>query len=132
MDQAENADEPEEQSAPVADSPYAVTIDNARVTTDYDGNPAVVITYSFTNNSNETQSFATACNETVYQNGVECSMGFGTDYDSSGYMQKVKPGATTSCELLYNLQDTTTPIDVEVEEFLSFGDELLAQKSFTL
>lgn len=132
VDQAENANESEEQPAPVANSPYVVSIDSARVTTDYDGNPAVVITYTFTNNSDETESFATACSETVYQNGVECSMGFGTDYNSDGYMQKVKPGATTTCELLYNLQDTTTPIDVEVEEFMSFGDELLAQKTFTL
>ncbi len=131
-DQAENTDESEGQPAPATDSPYVVSIDNARVTTDYDGNPAVVITYTFTNNSDETQSFATACNETVYQNGVECSMGFGTDYESGGYMQKVKPGATSSCELLYNLQDTTSPVDVEVGELFSFGDELLAQKTFTL
>ena len=39
---------------------YGVTIDGCRVTEDYQGNPAAVVTYTFTNNSDEATSPAVA------------------------------------------------------------------------
>ena len=121
---------PEEQAA---DAKYAVTIDGAQLTTDYDGKPAAIVTYTFTNNSDEEESFATACSADVYQNGVECQMAMGVegDYDSGTYMQKVQPGATNQVQLAYQLQDTS-PIDVKVEELFNFEDVVLAEKTINL
>lgn len=129
-DQATTDGEAAPEEAP-ADSEYVVTIDGAQLTTDYEGKPAAVVTYTFTNNSDEEEAFATACSADVYQNGVECQLAIGADYDSGTSMQKVQPGATTQVQLAYQLQDTS-PIDVKVEELFSFDDVVLAQKTFNL
>lgn len=128
---SESAEKAESQTAPAASSAYVVTIDGARVTTDYDGDPAVVITYGFTNNSNENTCFASACSANVFQNGVQCPLAFGTDYDSGTSMQQVQPGGTNHPELMYEIEGTS-PIEVEVEDFMSFDDTILAKKTFTL
>jgi copper(I)-binding protein len=112
-------------------SDYAVTIDSARIVQDYEGKDAVAITYTFTNNSDEAQSFAVACTEDVYQNGVELDLAITTDVDTSASMNKVKPGASIQVEQVYVLQDMS-PVDVEVFELFSLDNTMLAQKEFTL
>ena len=46
---------------------YGVTIDDCRVTEDYQGNPAAVVTYTFTNNSDEATSPAVAVHAKAFQ-----------------------------------------------------------------
>jgi copper(I)-binding protein len=114
-----------------AQSDYAVTIDSARVVQDYEGKDAVAITYTFTNNSDEAQSFMVACTEDVYQNGVELDLAVVDGVDSSASMNKVKPGASIQVEEAYVLQDMS-PVDVEVYELFSLDNTMIAQKEFTL
>ena len=40
-------------------------------------------------------------------------------YDSSAYMTDVRPGTTIDVQEAFSLQDTTSPIEVEVSEWLS-------------
>lgn len=131
-DQATTDESASSEEAP-ADSEYAVTIDGAQLTTDYDGKPAAIVTYTFTNNSDEEEAFGTACSADVYQNGVECqlAMGVDADYESGSSMQKLQPGATSQVQLAYELQDTS-PIDVKVEEAFTFDDVVLAEKTIDL
>jgi hypothetical protein len=110
---------------------YTVTIDGARVEQDYDGANAVVITYTFTNNSSDAQSFMLATSEDVYQNGVELDSAYISGLDSSASMNKVKPGSSTTIEKAYALQDMS-PVDVEIYELFSLDKVLLAEKQFTL
>ena len=118
------------ESAPAAE--YAVSIDGCRVTEDYEGNPAAVITYTFTNNSEEATSPAVALHEKVFQNGVQLEMAIGTDSEDGGKsMNEVKPGASITYELSYALEDESD-ITVEVEELISFSDEVLAEKTFSV
>lgn len=49
---------------------YAVEIKSAVVTQDYDGNPAVVVTYSWTNNSSDTTTPMASVSTSVFQNGI--------------------------------------------------------------
>ena len=99
---------------------YGVTIDGCRVTEDYQGNPAVVVTYTFTNNSDEATSFMVALYPKVFQN-----------WDSEKYSSDVKPGSSTTVEMGYALEDMSD-ITVEVEELLSFSDAVLAEQTFSL
>lgn len=119
----------EAESAPESD--YVVTIDGARVTTDYNGDPCVVISFTFTNNSEETTSMASAVYPRVFQNGIECEMAFGTDYDSGGYSADLRPGASIQTELAYELTDMSE-IEVEVSDLFSWDDTVLAYQVFTL
>lgn len=110
---------------------YGVTIDGCRVTEDYQGNPAAVVTYTFTNNSDEATSFMVALYPKVFQNGVELGTAIGSDWDSEKYSSDVKPGSSTTVEMGYALEDMSD-ITVEVEELLSFSDAVLAEQTFSL
>ncbi len=119
-----------EQSEPT-EAAYGVTIDGCRVTEDYEGNPAAVITYTFTNNSDEATSFMVALYPKVFQNGVELDTAIGSDWDSNKYTSDVKPGSSTTVEIGYALEDMSD-VTVEVEELLSFSDTILAEQTFSL
>ena len=129
-DSGEAAQEQEEQE-PAVDSDYQVSIDGARLTEDYEGNQAIVITYTWTNNSDENTSFGVACNETVFQNGVELEVTVAADdsIDSGKYLAEVQPGATTTVDMVYALEDESE-VEVEVTELVSLVDTVLASATF--
>lgn len=108
---------------------YGVAIDGCRVTEDYEGKPAAVVSYTFTNNSDDAVSFAVALNPQVFQNGVQLNTAIGADWDSEKYLSDVKPGASTTVEIGYKLEDESD-ITVEVTELISFDDTVLAEQTF--
>lgn len=110
-------------------SEYEVTIDSASMTTDYEDNPALVVNYTWTNNSDEATSFAVAFDETCFQNGVEREMAIVSDVDTSNYMNEVQPGSTAEVTLCYELEDESE-VTVEVKELFNLDDTVLAEKTF--
>lgn len=115
-----------------AESDYAVTIDALSPATDYEGNPAVVVTYTWTNNSDESTSAMAAVIAKAFQNGVQLESAIVKDkIDNDGYMAEVKPGAGTTYQMAYLLDDQSD-VTVEVSELISFDDTLLAEQVFTL
>lgn len=126
---AEGAQQAEE--AEQAQSEYVVTIDGCTVTTDYEGAPAIIVDFTFTNNSEEDTSFAVACNQKAFQNGVQLESAVVTEDLGNGYMAEIKPGGTTEAHLAYVLTDDSD-VSVEVEELISFDDTKLAEKTFSV
>lgn len=132
--QAEETAQPEE-TAP-ADSgdlgDYTVSIKDCVQTTDYEGNPALIVNFDFTNNSEEAQAFMFAINTTAYQDGVELETAFmmSDDYDGDAQMKKIQPGTTLPVQVAYSLT-STNPVTVEVTELISFDDVKLV-KEFSL
>lgn len=130
--QTEGATEAAESAEEAPASDYEVTIDGAEVMEDYEGNPAVVVTYSWVNNSEEATSAAVALNAKVFQNGVQLEPAVvSEDIEGDGYMAEVKPGAGTSYGLAYVLDDQSD-ITVEVSELISFDDTVLAEATFSV
>lgn len=124
---------PQEEAAPAEASKYAVTIDGARLVEDYEGNPAIAISYTFTNVSDEdATSMAIAVHPEVYQGGTQCETGITMDVDTGDYMTKVKAGSSVPVTLVYKLRDTQSDVEVEVKEMFSWDDTMLAQASFSL
>lgn len=119
--------EPEE----AVQSDYAVTIDGSTMTTDYEGNPAMIVDFTFTNNSDEATSFAVACSQKAFQNGVELEMAITTDDLGNGYWAEIKPGASTQARLAYSLTDSSD-VTIEVEELFSLDDTMLAEATFSV
>lgn len=119
-------------SSQASSSEYAVTIEDATVQEDYKGNPALVVTYSWQNNSNDTCSFASALMGTCFQNGVQLDTAIVTgDINSEGYLAQVKPGSGTTVQIAYSLKDNS-PVEVEVKKLISFDDTALASKTFEI
>lgn len=120
--------EPAEQDT--SNEKYAVTIDKLTVEKDYDGNNAAVVTFTFTNNSDDTTSFLVATVDKAFQNGVQLDSAFVSGL-SSNASNDVKPGATITVQKAYELDDMSD-VTIEVSEFLSFSSDLIAEKTFSL
>jgi len=102
---------------------YFVSIKEFKVIEKYDGDPAVIITYEWTNNSDDEASFSFSFDDKVYQNGIECEFAIIIDndaYDGSNSIKDIKPGSTLEVQEVYSLNDATTPIDIEVTELITF------------
>ena len=125
----EQAQEAEPEEAP--QSKYAVTIDGSTVTSDYEGNPAMIVDFTFTNNSDEATSFAVACSQKAFQNGVQLETAIVMDDLGNGYMAEIKPGATTQARLAFSLTDESD-VTVEVSELFSLDDTILAESTFSV
>ena len=123
-----------QQAEPAQDSPYQVTIDNAQIVKTYDDTDAVCITFTFTNNSDEAQSFGAATSVTVYQDGVQQDIAMPADSPANygNSLNKVKPGASITVDGVYALANTTSPVEVEVTELFDLDNTVLAEKTFNL
>lgn len=122
-------EQPEKEEEKKADSKIAVSIDGATLGQDYDGNPAVIVTYTFTNVSSENaENFWTACYAQVYQNGVQCESTYATDLEGES-TTNVKAGASYTFQEAYKVSDTT-PIEIEVREAFSLDNTPIATATF--
>ena len=115
---------------------YSVTIDSFRMAKDYEGDPVVIVKYIFTNVSDsDPTSFMVAFEDNVFQAGVGLNRAFlvedSANYSADNQTKEIKAGATLEVEVAYELNDTTTGIDVEVQELFSFSDKVIS-KSFSI
>ncbi|MBQ8740571.1 MAG: DUF5067 domain-containing protein [Clostridia bacterium] len=114
---------------------YKVEIVSCRLAKDYEGKDIVIVKYNFTNNADEAASFMFAFDENVYQDGVGLNECYITDdsanYDSGNQTKEIKKGTSLEVEVAYELNDTTTDIEVEVEELFSFDDSVVT-KTFSI
>lgn len=105
---------------------YVCTVKSAVICTDWLDKTAVKITYEFTNNSSEAQSFDVALTDDLYQNGIGLESSLTGDDDEDLICDvKIQPGTTKEVSKVYVLRDTSTPIDVEISELFSFSDDKL-------
>jgi len=117
---------------------YEVTIDDARILQDRDGNDVLAVTYTFTNNSSETTSFAFAVQTQAFQNGVELSSSYissydNKDFDDSSIFKDIKPGGTITVQNAFAL-DGTSVVSVECWQYsLDYSTKIdLVSRDFSL
>ena len=109
---------------------YAVQIHDCEFTTDYLGNPAILIDFSFTNNSEENVSATVALQYMGFQNGVQLEYAYFTDeaiYNSDDLSKDVQPGASIDLTVAYSLTSDTAPVEFEVSELFSFDNKMLGK-----
>ena len=115
---------------------YHVTIDSCRLAKDYEGKPVVIVKYTFKNVADDDAiAFYLAISDHVYQNGVGLNKAYfladNVDYNSDNYSKEIKKGASIEVEIAYELNDTKTEIEVEIEELFSF-DSKRVKKMFKI
>lgn len=115
---------------------YTVEIQSATITQDYAGDPAIVIAYSWTNNSSETTSPLFSVSTSVFQDGVGLDSALITDdsvYDSRMHTADVRPGTTIEVQEAFSLYNMTSPIEVEITEAFAWDTpQEIAYMMFTL
>lgn len=117
-------------SSSTSSSKYAVSIDSARLATDYSGKPVAVVKYTWQNNSDKDASFAVSLSPKCFQNGVQLEVAImSEEIDNDGYLAQVKPGYGTTLEMAYELKDRSDVL-VEVTETFDFSKKVLAKKTF--
>lgn len=101
---------------------YGCVVKEAKLCKDYAGKDAVLITYEFTNNGSEATSFDVALVDNVFQDGVGLERAY-LDEDTDDFDVSIKPGVTKDVRKAYLLRDTTTDLEVEITEWLSFSND---------
>ena len=112
---------------------YEVVIESCRLATDYAGKPIVIVKYKFTNKSDDDPaSFMLSVDDNVYQNDIGLNTCYLADdsanYSSDNQTKQIKKGASIEVEVAYELNDTTTDIEVEVSELISFNNKTITKK----
>lgn len=113
---------------------YHVKILDATVTKDYNGTPAIVVNFEFTNNSEDAEMFLSSTNVTAYQDGVELDIAMimnASVYDAGLAQKKIKPGVSLVVQSAFVLAGDS-PVEIEVTKFISFGDDPILTKTFDL
>ena len=115
---------------------YKVEIKGFRLASDYEGDPVIIITYGFTNVSDDdAASFMYSVEDTVYQNGIGLNQAYflndNANYNSDNQSKELKMGTSLDVEVAYELNDTTSDVEVEIKEWISFNDKVLT-KTFSI
>ena len=114
---------------------YNVEIKSCRLAKDYEGKAVAIITYGFTNNADDPASFMFAFEHQVYHNGLGLNEAYvlaeNANYAEENQTKEIKKGATLDVEVAYELNDTTTDLEVEVKELISFSDDMV-KKTFSI
>lgn len=107
---------------------YHVEVKEAALAADYAGNPAIVITYSWTNNSSETINAMDAILEKAFQSGVqldEAIIGDNSVYDADTQLRDIRPGTTVDVQCAYQLTSDTVVVEFELSELVSLSREVI-------
>lgn len=102
---------------------YGCVIKSAKLTKNWEGKDTVLLTYEFTNNSSSPASFDVALIDHVYQDGIGLETTFLSDDDTDLLDVEIKPGVSKDVRKAYLLRNTSTDLEVEISELISFSDE---------
>lgn len=107
---------------------YNIELKDSRITTDYDGDKILIVTYTFTNNSDEAECFAYSVTDKAFQDGIELgdvwsSYGIdGLSFDNKS--KEIKPGKSLDVQCAYELNDETTDVEIEFKLFTVWSDKV--------
>lgn len=110
---------------------YHVEIQDAFLASDFEGNPAIIITYTWINNSDETVSALSALSEKAFQNGVQIDRAVVYSRDTPGYdsgtaSRSIRPGTESEVQCAYTLRDRVSTVEFEVTEFLGLSGSMVS------
>lgn len=118
----------------IVDNKYDVEIVSAKTATDYQGNPAIVVTYNFTNSSTQNAALLTSVGANAFQNGVQCGVAVMMPdvMDAGPSTAQVQPGATVTADCAYSIKDLENPVTVQVGPLINVNGTVNAQMVFNL
>lgn len=105
---------------------FNVSIQSVRRTKDNQGKDAVVVKYSWTNNSNAATSALASLLPYCYQDGIQLDPAILGDNDNHDLIQaeykNVQPGKSLTCESAYLLSGKEPKVDVNISDIASLGE----------
>lgn len=111
---------------------YHIKIVGAEKGKDYGDDDVLIVTYEWTNNSDEDKMFSTAFSAKAFQNGIECSSATIVDgVDANKLLSDIKPGASLEVQEAYELNDDSD-VTIEVTPWIDFSDDTVITKTFSV
>ena len=114
---------------------YTVDVKGCRLAKDTEGKDIVIVNYGFANHAETSTSFTFAISDKVFQDGVglnKCyNVAGSAKYSSENQSKNIKKDASIEVEVAYILNDSTTPIEVECTELISFSNNKVT-KNFNI
>lgn len=104
------------------DGLYYVSVLNAELLDDDDGNPAIRVYYDFKNNSEDIISLNSALYILSYQDGISLSEAYlarNSETDKNSYVE-IAPGETIRASAVFKLRNETSAVEANVEAFTSY------------
>lgn len=124
--------EDEKDSATLEDS--AISIEDAVLTT-ADGSNVIIVSYKFTNKSNNAESFNSIMKSEAYQDSFSIAHAAIREeiegFDPNSTAERIDPGKTITVQEAYILLNDTAPVTATVTEFHSESGETVS-KTFNL
>lgn len=104
-----------------------------QLVTDYDGQPAILIYFDYTNKGKSTSTAQDVFYPQVFQNGIECEMTLPLDDDKAiqNVSKEVRPDTKISVGFIYRLEDVSSPVTLKVSD-TSTLDELYQEQTLLL
>lgn len=111
---------------------YYVKILDSKQDTDYYGNKSIIISFEYTNNNSESQSFATTIFPVAVQDGEDLEQAYfqgGQDRNMDAVIEEIEPGVTITVSVAFVLL-SDSPVEVNVTGSL-YNGETNVSKTFT-
>ena len=124
-----DATTPSEDGTTATDS--SIVYDGFVITEDYEGKPALIVFMTWTNVTEDTTMFATEYSIDAFQAGIgldSLCVIMNDEYTDAlnATITEIRPGATIEVAQSFLLKDTTSKIEIEVDEWISFDDEIIS------
>lgn len=108
---------------------HYVEAKSAFMTTDYEGGPVIVVTFSWTNNGDEAYSSMSQVMAKAFQGGVELENAIGVSnrdmFDPEPYMLEIKPGASIDVQRAFLVRDMGSSVEFEIGTLFGTGDPVV-------
>lgn len=118
-----------------SEAEFEIEIGDVVVTDDGDDKDLLVMNLTFTNNSDEANSFGSAVDFEIFQNDISLKSGYlpynhpsADEALSSNTYTDVKKGASLEVQVVYELNDPSAPIEVKAVDAWSFDKRVLFEK----
>lgn len=129
----------EELEKKVTESSFSLAIQGAVLTDDGEGTNLLIVDYIYSNASTESYSFGSSLNTKAYQNGIELQTGWlpynhplVDDSLSENTYTEVKPGNSLTVRVIYELNDPTTPVNIESTDYYSYNNAEVLNKQIAI
>ena len=106
---------------------YAIDIEEAVLTQDGDGKPALAVTFTWTNNSEETLSAWDVWQFYAYQDGIQVDTTWVFDNPDVTLDDKdstrIRPGTSLTFQKVFSLFNDVSDVEVEVEQWYDYKQD---------
>ncbi|MBQ1484412.1 MAG: DUF5067 domain-containing protein [Eubacterium sp.] len=106
---------------------FTIDIEEAVLTQDGDGKPALAVTFTWTNNSDKTLSAWDVWQFYAYQDGIQVDTTWVFDNPDVTLDDKdstrIRPGASITFQKVFSLFNDVADVEVEVEQWYDYEDD---------